>query len=70
MSTAKLEATKDTGLARGGRDGLTYVTNDVYYTADSARQALALPQTPEVRVTLGVQAGVFSPPSVVKSDFG
>ena len=40
MSDAELKATNSTGLARGGRDGITFATNDVYYTSDSAQKAL------------------------------
>jgi hypothetical protein len=65
MSRAELQATQDTGLIRGGRDGTSYVSDNVNSNALRARQRLALPQTPEVRVTLEVPSGAFSPPKLV-----
>ena len=69
MSKAELKATQETGLLRGGREGTHYVTNSANSNALRARQRSALPQTPEVRVTMEVPKGVFSQPSKVKSDF-
>lgn len=69
MSKAKLEATQKTGLLRGGRDGTHYVTDAANTDPLRARQRLALPQTPEVRVTLEVPKGVFSQPSRVEPAF-
>ena len=65
MSRAELQATKETGLLRGGRDGTHYASNNVNSDALRARQRLGLPQTPEVRVTIEVPANRFSPPSKV-----
>jgi len=65
MSKAELEATQETGLLRGGRGGIHYVTDSANSTAQRARQRLALPQTPEVRAILEVPKGVFSKPSRV-----
>ena len=70
MSRAELEATLDTGLVRGGRDGTHYVSDAVNHDANRARQRLALPQTPEVRVDLEVPRGAFGPPSRVDPNFG
>jgi hypothetical protein len=70
MSGDELEATKATGLARGGRDGITYATNDTYFTANDAQKMLALSTAPEYRVVFSVAAGTFSPPSVVAPAFG
>lgn len=69
MSKAELRATKETGLLRGGRDGTHYVTDSANSTAQRARQRSALPQTPEVKVTLEVPAGKFSQPSRVEPAF-
>src|SRR5690606_29995376 len=69
MSRAELEATQETGLLRGGRDGTHFVTDAANTSAQRARQRLALPQTPEVRVTLEVPSGTFSPPTRVQPDF-
>jgi hypothetical protein len=66
MSLAELEATVATGLIRGGRSGTHYVSNAVNKNALRARQRLALGQTPQVRVTMEVPRGVFSPPSAVR----
>jgi RHS repeat-associated protein len=70
MSNAELRATESTGLVRGGRGGLHYVSDAVNSDALRARQRLALPQTPEVRVTLRVPKGAFSAPSRVQPKFG
>jgi RHS repeat-associated protein len=69
MSRAELAATEATGLLRGGRAGTHYASDAVNTTALRARSRLALPQTPEVRATLEVSSGRFSPPSRVSPDF-
>ncbi|KNZ32390.1 MAG: hypothetical protein AD742_11460 [Methylibium sp. NZG] len=70
MSQAEAEATMRTGLARGGRDGVTFVTNDFYSTASAAQRALALPGMPEVMLVFSVTTGTFSPPTTVDPAFG
>ena len=65
MSRAELDAMQSTGLLRGGRSGTHYVSDAVNSDALRARQRLALGQTPEVRVTMDVPGGAFSPPSRV-----
>jgi RHS repeat-associated protein len=70
MSRAELKATEATGLVRGGREGTHYASDAVNSSAQRARQRLALPQTPEVRATLEVPAGRFSPPSKVAPKHG
>jgi RHS repeat-associated protein len=70
MSRAELQATEDTGLVRGGREGTSYVSDNVNSNALRARQRLALPQTPELRVTLEVPRGAFSPPKLVDPRYG
>jgi len=67
MSEAELQATRDSKLLRGGRDGTHFVSDAANSSAQRARQRLALPQTPEKRVTMEVPAETFSPPSRVKS---
>lgn len=69
MSQAELKATQETGLLRGGRDGTHYATDAANSDALRAQQRLALKQTPEVRVTMEVPAGKFSPPSKVEPKF-
>lgn len=64
MSRAELEAMEN-GLVRGGRNGPHYVSDAVNSDALRARQRLALGETPEVRVTMEVPRGAFSPPSRV-----
>ena len=67
MSRAELEAIQSSGvLSRGGRAGPHYVSDAVNSTANRARQRLALPGSPEVRATLEVPSGTFSPPSTVQ----
>lgn len=65
MSKAELEATRSTGLVRGGRPGVHFVSDAVNHNGTRARQRLALERTPEVRVRLEVPRGVFSPPKRV-----
>ena len=60
MSQAEFTATQKTGLLRGGRSGVHYVSNAINSNAKRAQQRLALQQRPEVRVTLEVPSGRFS----------
>jgi hypothetical protein len=69
MSVAEFESTRDTGLIRGGREGVNYVTDAANSSAKRARIRLSLPQTPEIRVTLEVPSGVFSAPTPVRAGF-
>ncbi len=69
MSRAELAATEGSGMLRGGREGVHYVTDSANSSALRAQQRLALPQTPEVRVTMRVPEGVFSTPSRVEPAF-
>lgn len=69
MSKAELEATQNTSLLRGGRNGTHFVTNSANTDPFRARQRLALPQTPEFRVTLEVPQNRLSPPSIVEPAF-
>ena len=69
MSRSELEATRETGLLRGGRDGTHYVTDSANVDPLRAQQRLSLPKTPEVRVTLEVPKGVFSQTSRVDAAF-
>lgn len=69
MSKEELKATKETGLLRGGREGVHNVAPVVNRDALRARQRLALPQTPEARVKMKVPAGKFSKPTKVKPDY-
>jgi hypothetical protein len=50
MSQAELEAVQSTGLLRGGRAGETFFTKDLYKSAASAQNRLALPSSPMLRV--------------------
>jgi hypothetical protein len=50
MSQAELEAVQSTGLLRGGRAGETFFTKDLYKSATSAQNRLALPGSPALRV--------------------
>ena len=65
MSRAELDATKETGLLRGGRAGTHYVSDAVNSAAGRAQQRLALPRPPEIRATIEVKRGTFSSPSTV-----
>lgn len=69
MSKAELKATQETGLLRGGRAGTHYVTDAANASPIRARLRSALPQTPEVRATIEVRSGTFSPPSRVEPNF-
>jgi RHS repeat-associated protein len=70
MSNAELEATKKTGLVRGGRAGTHYVSDAISNSASKAQKRLALPQKPQVKVTLEVPKGRFSPPERIQPDYG
>ena len=70
MSRAELEATRETGLLRGGREGTHYVSDAVNSNANRARMRLSLRQTPQVRVTLEVPKGRFSSPNPVDTMYG
>jgi hypothetical protein len=65
MSTAELEATREFGLLRGGREGVHFVSDAVNSSATRAQMRLALPNVLDVRVTPGAPRGVFSAPSRV-----
>ena len=65
MSNEELAATRDTGLLRGGREGIHYASDAVNTTATRAQQRLGLEARPEVRATLEVPTGKFSSPSKV-----
>ncbi|MBK7926306.1 MAG: RHS repeat-associated core domain-containing protein [Bryobacterales bacterium] len=66
MSTAELAATRETGLVRGGREGVHFVSDAVNNSATRAQQRLALPVRPEVKATLEVPSGAFSAPTRVQ----
>ncbi|MCP4543951.1 MAG: hypothetical protein GY832_43100 [Chloroflexi bacterium] len=67
MSRAELENIQRTGmLSRGGRPGDHFVSPTVNASVNRARQRLALPNQPEIRVTLEVPSGTFSSPSTVR----
>jgi len=66
MSKAELQATRDTGLVRGGREEEHFVTNSVSKSATKAQQRLALRTRPEVGVQLEVPKGIFSAARRVK----
>jgi RHS repeat-associated protein len=70
MSRAELESIQGSGvLSRGGRAGDHFVSDAVNSTVNRARQRLALPGSPEVRVTLEVPSNVFTTPSRVQPKF-
>lgn len=69
MSRAEMNTTQETGLMRAGRPGIHFATGAANTSAFRARQRLALPQTPEVRVTMEVQGGKFGPATPVEPRF-
>ena len=70
MSQAELDATMESGLLRGGRSGIHYVTDAANHDPVRAQLRLALDHTPEIRVKLEVPVDVFSKPSVVQPAYG
>lgn len=60
-SNAELNAVKETGFLRGGREGKTYFTTDNYSTVAEAEERLALPYSPEVKVSFTIR----NTPSIV-----
>ena len=70
MSHGELKSIQESGvLNRGGRPGPHHVTDAANTDALRARQRLALPETPEARVTLEVPKNTFSVPSKVEPNF-
>ena len=47
MSEAELDAVKDTGMLRGGREGTTFFTDSYYKNASTAKSRLSLPEKPK-----------------------
>jgi RHS repeat-associated protein len=66
MSRDELQFLRGNGVLRFGRSDRTFVGDAVNTNANRARQRLALPRKPEVRVTVEVPAGRFSSPTTVK----
>jgi hypothetical protein len=50
MVEVELKAIQETGFLRGGRAGPTYWTKDLYKSAATAQNRLALPSRPTLRV--------------------
>jgi hypothetical protein len=50
MTEGELKAIQETGLLRGGREGETFWTKDLYKSAAKAQNRLALPNAPKLRV--------------------
>ena len=46
MSEQELQAVKETGYLRGGREGRTFFTDSYYKSADKAKNRLSLPEKP------------------------
>lgn len=65
MSLGELDATRKTGLVRGGRSGVHYVSESISEDAEIAKSTLALDQLPQVRVTMEVPRGRFGSPTTV-----
>ena len=47
MSEAELDAVKDTGMLRGGREGTTFFTDSYYKNSNTAKSRLSLPEKPK-----------------------
>lgn len=47
MTESELDAVKETGYLRGGREGPTYFTDSYYKNASNAQNRLSLPNEPE-----------------------
>ncbi len=69
MSRAELKAMQETGLVRGGRPGTHYASDSVNSSAGRAQQRLALPNKPEVKITIEVSKGKFSSPARVEPNY-
>jgi hypothetical protein len=50
MTDGELNAVKETGMLRGGREGTTYLTDAKFISANTAKSRLALPTAPEYRM--------------------
>jgi len=65
MSVAELADTERSGLLRGGRNGIHYLTDSAPDTAAAAQQQLHLSTMPEVKVTMEIDKSALSAPSPV-----
>ena len=63
MAEGELKAIQKTGLLRGGWEGETYFTKDLYKSAERAQQRLSLPQKPAYRVKFEIENN----PSLIKN---
>ncbi|MDA8212702.1 MAG: RHS repeat-associated core domain-containing protein [Clostridia bacterium] len=71
MSEAEVNAVKETGYLRGGREGTTWFTNQEIKSATNAQNRLSLPQKPQYRMEFEITNNPnISGPSRVKPDFG
>jgi hypothetical protein len=55
MTEAELKAVQETGMLRGGRQGKTYFTKDLFKSGLKAQQRLSLPTIPTIRAEFQVQ---------------
>ncbi|MCL8267601.1 hypothetical protein M9Y82_13335 [Leptospira weilii] len=55
VTKGEVQAIKDTGMLRGGRDGETYFTKDLYKSGSKAQERLSLKDTPTHRVEFEVK---------------
>ncbi|WP_077155974.1 RHS repeat domain-containing protein [Bacteroides bouchesdurhonensis] len=63
MAEGELKAIQETGLLRGGWEGETYFTKDLYKSAERAQQRLSLPKKPGYRVEFEIENN----PSLIKN---
>ncbi|WP_162265814.1 RHS repeat domain-containing protein, partial [Leptospira alstonii] len=55
VTEGEVQAIKDTGMLRGGRDGETYFTKDLYKSGTKAQERLSLENKPTYRVEFEVK---------------
>jgi RHS repeat-associated protein len=66
MSTAEVQAVKETSYLRGGRDGQTFFTDTPYFSSNSAQSQLSLSTSPDYMMRFKIinNPHVFGPQSV------
>ncbi|WP_279578145.1 RHS repeat domain-containing protein [Leptospira noguchii] len=72
VTKGEVQAIKDTGMLRGGREGETYFTKDLYKSGSKAQERLSLKDQPTHRVEFEVKGspGYEKYGSKVKPDYG
>jgi RHS repeat-associated protein len=71
MSAAEVQAVKDSGYLRGGKEGQTFFTNTPYYSSGTAQSHLSLPTSPDYMMQFRISnnPNIYGP-QTVRSIYG